>query len=225
MRGKSMTHKNFHSFGSRSFTPRFSKRVADSSRVRPRMLQALSHGPAAKNTMSPLSTFSLDFNVSCSESERNLRIGDFHSPFSDLIKASPLAPSDLAVSSRCLSSPWVMLASPLALKALTAPPDDTAPANTLKSEFRKSSEKSTISKSKRMSGLSLPKRFIASSKGMRRKGVWISSPKVFCQTSFSSPSMRAYMSSLSIKDISKSTWVNSGCRSARRSSSRKQRAS
>ena len=188
-----MTHKNFQSLGSRSFAPRFSKRAAASRRVRPRILQrAFPRSGGKKTTVLVFDELGLEgFPFGIGE---KLKEGDFHSPLSDLMKARPFAPRDLAASSRCLSSPCVMSASPLALKALTAPPDETAPANTLKSELRKSSEKSTISRPKRMSGLSLPKRFIASSKGIRKKGVWISSPKVFCQTSSSNPrSERTYL--------------------------------
>ena len=80
------------------------------------------------------------------------------------------------------------------------------------------------SKPKRMSGLSEPKRSIASRQGRRRKGVWTSTSSTSLNTRFRKPSWMDMMSSSLVKDISRSIWVNSGCRSARRSSSRKQRA-
>ncbi len=76
---------------------------------------------------------------------------------------------------------------------------------------------------KRRSGLSLPYLAIDSSKGMRRNGRGISIPSTSFQSRTTSPSMTSKMSFCSTKLISTSIWVNSGCRSTRRSSSRKQR--
>ena len=69
-------------------------------------------------------------------------MGDFHSPPSTLMKASPLAPTLLATSSRALSSPWVRSASPFALIAFTAPPEATADWKTLNADALNVSEKS-----------------------------------------------------------------------------------
>ena len=142
--------------------PRLTRSCAASSRIRPRMAQARSHSAAAKKTISPSSTSSCSLRAAFSSSEKNLIIGDFHSPSSDLMKARPFAPRILADSSSAFISPCVISASPLALKALTTPPFPTVPEKTLKSEFLKVSEKSCIFSSKRVSGLSTPYWFMAS---------------------------------------------------------------
>ena len=83
--------------------------------------------------------------------------------------------------------------------------------------------RTTCSMPKRRSGLSLPYLSIDSSKGMRRKGRGISTPSTSFQSLTMSPSMTSKTSFCSTKLISTSICVNSGCRSRRRSSSRKQR--
>ena len=52
----------------------------------------------AKKIRSPSSIFNFDCNASFSASLKNFTIGDFHSPPSTLIKASPLAPNVFAIS-------------------------------------------------------------------------------------------------------------------------------
>ena len=64
-----------------------------------------SHGAAAKKIMSPSPTSSCAVRAAFSASEKNFTMGDFHSPPSTLMKARPFAPSDLAISSKALSSP------------------------------------------------------------------------------------------------------------------------
>ena len=73
------------------------------------------------------------FSVSAafSASLKNFTMGDFHSPFSTLMKARPLAPKLLAYSVMVSIWPCVAPARPLALIALTTPPLAIAPLNTL----------------------------------------------------------------------------------------------
>ncbi len=75
---------------------------------------------------------------------------------------------------------------------------------------------------KRMSGRSVPKRRTASAWVMRGKGAVTSTPAA-AKDSTSTRSIRSWISAGSTKEASTSSWVNSGWRSARRSSSRKQR--
>mmetsp|Transcript_76021 Transcript_76021/g.213122 ORF Transcript_76021/g.213122 Transcript_76021/m.213122 type:complete len:222 (-) Transcript_76021:892-1557(-) len=79
---------------------------------------------------------------------------------------------------------------------------------------------STSSMSKRRSGLSMPNLSMASLNSIRWKGgnSW---PMTSLKTYRIKPSNKFKMSSWATKDISQSIWVNSGCRSARSSSSRK----
>jgi len=91
-----------------------------------------------------------------SPSEKNFTIGDFHSPFSTLMKARPFAPRDFAISSSAPISPCVMSARPFALKAFTEPCAAIVEAKTLKPELLNVSLKSTSSIAKRVSGLSTP---------------------------------------------------------------------
>ncbi len=76
----------------------------------------------------------------------------------------------------------------------------------------------------RVSGLSDPKRSIASRYVMRRNGRSRATPPASAQPRTVTSSSTARTSSTPTKDISRSTWVNSSWRSARSSSSRKQRA-
>ena len=70
-----------------------------------------------------ISYFEFGFERILFNLRKEFQDGGFPLTPSDLIKASPLAPRDFAVSSKCFNSPWVISASPLALNALTAPPD------------------------------------------------------------------------------------------------------
>ena len=85
------------------------------------------------------------------------------------------------------------------------------------------SVRTTCGMSKRRSGLSLPYFAIDSSNGMRRNGRGSSTPSTSFHSLTMSPSITSNTSFCSTNDISTSIWVNSGCRSSRRSSSRKQR--
>ena len=75
------------------------------------------------------------------------------------------------------------------------------------------------------SGLSDPNRAIASAYVMRGIGRWIWKPAISGHSRSTRSSATSTTSSLVTNDISRSTWVNSGCRSARKSSSRKHRTS
>ena len=150
------------SFLSNFKSPRDCNNSAASKRTRPKIEQAFSHSLAAKKTISPFSIFNSAFSLSCSSCDKNFKMGDFHSPSTALIKAKPLAPRDLALSSSFFSSPCVISDKPFTFMAFTDPPDWIVPANTLKSDFSKIGLQSTSSMSKRISGLSTPKRFIAS---------------------------------------------------------------
>jgi hypothetical protein len=107
---------------------------------------------------------------------------------------------------------------------MTRPPASTAPRKTLNSDAFAHSSTPTSSSPNRMSGLSTPKRSIASLQAMRGNGVGSSTWSASRNVSASARSQAAKTSSSSTKDISMSSCVNSGWRSARRSSSRKQRA-
>ena len=130
--------------------------------MRPSVEQAESQGPAAKRMRSPSSMARRAAMRDFSCSERNLTMGDFHSPFSILMKARPFAPERMARSVRDWIWPVVMEAKPLALIALTTPPESSAERKTLKEEFWKMSLRSMSSEAKRRSGLSEPKRLMAS---------------------------------------------------------------
>jgi hypothetical protein len=108
--------------------------------------------------------------------------------------------------------------------ALTTPPAVNAWSNTLTVLPATAALTSSSSSPNRTSGLSLPYLPMASAYVMRRKGVARSTPLTCLNMALTSPSMVPRMPSWSVQAISRSSCVNSGCRSARRSSSRKQRA-
>ena len=92
----------------------------------------------------------------------------------------------------------------------TEPPSATGPENTPKPQSFTMSLMSLISKPKRRSGLSEPKRSMASRQGIRRKGVCTSTSSTSLNTRFRKPSWISITSSSLTKDISRSIWVNSG---------------
>ena len=116
-------------------------------------------------------------------------MGDFQSPFSTLMNARPLAPAPVAISVMASIWPWVAQAKPLAFSALTTPPPATVPLNTLNALPRNSSVKSANSSPNRVSGLSLPNRFKASTNGMRGNGVGMSRSSATFHTRRSRPSI------------------------------------
>ncbi len=72
-----------------------------------------------------------------SASEKNFTIGDFHSPLSILMKASPLAPKVFAIAVISSTWPMVMPAKPLALIAFTTPPPSMHAAEKLEPALAK----------------------------------------------------------------------------------------
>ena len=82
-------------------------------RIRPSTSQAISHLSAANKIRSPSSTCSFDCNAAFSASVKNFTIGDFHSPFSTLMKASPFAPNFFAISVSSSLCPIVSRQNPL----------------------------------------------------------------------------------------------------------------
>ena len=142
-----------------------------------------------------------------------------------LIQARPFA---LYIFTNSVSSSIFLLvsfsAAFFAFIHLTLPPPASASENTLNPLSFTMSEISLSSSPKRVSGLSEPYLFIASSYGTRLSGSCTSRPSVSFRSVFMKPSLTAMTSSSSTNDISRSICVNSGCLSARRSSSRKQRA-
>ena len=111
-------------------------------------------------------------------------------------------------------------------RAMPMPPGALAPlATTLRGERAQTDVTSLNVSPKRRSGLSLPYVRMASSYGTRGNGVAIFTPSVSCQIAANSPSTAMNTSSSVTKLISMSICVCSGWRSARRSSSRRQRAS
>ena len=145
---------------------------------------------------------------------------------------SPRAPKRLTSSVSSSISRRVAPPIPGAVMPFTRPPDASASSNTRKplagvpSGATSTDPRSYSSIPKRRSGLSDPNRSIASSysktgNGISRIG---RSGAVARVTPITMCSMKALTVSSSTKLISRSSWVNSGCRSPRMSSSRKQRA-
>ena len=98
-----------------------------------------------------------------SSAERNFAIGERHVPSSCTnAQTRPPAPARLATSVSSSSSLRGASRVP-ALIARTTPPPPSTEAKTLNSEPRRWSETSVISRPKRVSGRSEPKRSIASS--------------------------------------------------------------
>ena len=113
--------------------------------------------------------------------------------------------------------------APGTTSARIAPPPATTSRNTRKLDSENTSDTSTIAISIRRSGLSDPYLSIASAYGKRGNGVSIDS-SFAANIACISRSTAVKTTSWVTKDISMSIWVNSGCRSARRSSSLKHRA-
>ncbi len=169
----------------------------------------------------------------CSASDRNLATGELSDGTvppsaggSTRIHTRPLAPQSLAWSVR--SSSW--------LRVLSAPPSTRMPLtaaawNALNSVAEKIEVRSTSSMPKRTSGLSVPKRSSASCQvicgnidrvaGHGRPG---RSPVAASVAAATASEMKASTSAWLTKLASASSCMNSNCRSARRSSSRRQRA-
>ena len=153
----------------------------------------------------------------------NFANDDFISPSCpSAIYARPFAPHPFAYSTS-LSIFFLGIAPmPFALMARTVPPGIFAAEE--KTENPQSLTRSVTSLSsmpKRRSGLSEPNLSIASCHAMRLIGSLISMPIAFLKRYARSLSFTSITSSTSTKESSMSICVNSGCLSARRSSSLK----
>src|SRR5213075_3168888 len=131
--GKSVTQRKSHSgaLGGRAL-PNRPWISAMRSRNRPSTSHAISHLSAPKKTQSPSLMLSFDSSAFFSVSEKNFTMGDFHSPFSIFIKASPFAPYSFATSVNSSAWPIVIPAKHFALIAFTTPPASRALRKTLK---------------------------------------------------------------------------------------------
>ena len=138
------------------------------------------------------------------------------------IYARPLASYPFAKSTRASICFLGISPNPVALIALTDWPSVLAgPLNTTKSISLTMSDTSFNSIPKRISGLSEPNLSIASLHVILLRGSSTLTPKMSLKILAISLSVTSITSSASTKDISKSTWVNSGCLSALKSSSLK----
>ncbi len=156
-------------------------------------------------------------------SERNLAAGPLRPSAVTDRYTRPFAPNRFARSVSSSVSRRVAPPRPGATIALTRPPDASMSSNTRKPDPPpRTGPRSTSSIPKRTSGLSEPNRSMTSSYVNRGNGISPSgrSGRVARDTSMTIDSTKPISASSSMKLISRSSWVNSGCRSPRRSSSR-----
>ena len=218
--GNSRTHRNCHS-------PALSFTSSRPSWVRstPSAFKVGSHGPFVNTTASPLLAFTRSKNWS-SSSPGKITCCLSRSESCTLKNVSPPAPPAFTTSSYLRS--WVpeISAPPAITIAAAVPPGILAPfAITLRGERAHRSVTSTNSRPNRTSGLSLPNRPIDSRNVSRGNGSLSSTPRHSRHMAANRPSTAAKTSFSVTKLISRSICVCSGWRSARRSSSRRQRAS
>jgi len=169
--------------------------------------------------------------ISCSEPPRfsqmalNSRSSSFKldlNPCCFFIQTIPFPPKSLAFCPSLSSwlrdnpAPWGTK------RAFKTPPAESAPRMTEESTDAPISVRSSISIPKRKSGLSVPYLAMLSSKVNRGKGRSIFT-SITAKTDANMSSTKSNTSCSETKLISMSICVNSGCRSARKSSSRKQR--
>mmetsp|Transcript_22825 Transcript_22825/g.70934 ORF Transcript_22825/g.70934 Transcript_22825/m.70934 type:complete len:279 (-) Transcript_22825:561-1397(-) len=220
--GKSVTHVS----ACRSST---SPRVcATNCRTRSRALFATASLSAMSRIRSPSAAPAASSSLAVSSGENPSRIGLAASsspPAATRAKARPLAPPLIASAA---TSPlggfrreFEILLPSGTTHALTTPPSATHPEKTLNPHPATAAETSLSSSAKRVSGLSQPYLPMASSYVMRGKGVGRSTPSTSLKIALTRSSCSARMVSWSANASSMSSCVNSGCRSARRSSSRK----
>ena len=134
--------------------------------------------------------------------------------------ARAFAPNDTASFVISSMSFLENLAPPGILIPRTIPPFSRVSLTILNSDCKIISPISNNSNPKRVSGLSEPNLSIASCQGIWINGGFTSTPAAL-KVSTIKPSTHLITSCCSTKDISRSIWVNSGCLSARKSSSRK----
>ena len=139
-----------------------SRRFASSRRTLPRTVLATITVSAPKRSRSPSSASKALFIEDFSSSVRNLAIGDCQPSAVIFTHARPFAPYVEASSVRPSISLRENVAHPLALMAFTSPPASTAPEKTLKPHPLRRSVRSVNSRPNLVSGVSRPKRSMAS---------------------------------------------------------------
>src|SRR5580692_8808336 len=214
--GASTTQRNDHA--EESIRPH---RFPISSRAAPSSSRDAGAGPAAKNTQSPGTAPVASASPDRSASDRFFATGPETSPAGPISAyARPRAPRDRAHSCHPSSS----------RRDCAAPPGmTTAPTygawNTRNSVPATYSVRSASSQPNRRSGLSEPYRAIASAYVILGSGLGTSYPASSDHSRATTSSATVITSCLVTNDISMSIWVNSGCRSLRKSSSLKHLAS
>ena len=165
-------------------------------------------------TISTTSPFSAPqrSRIDCnSPSARNFAKPQLGSSSTQRINASPFAPMPRTYSvSLSISLRVSVEAAFFATIARTLPPASIADENTPKPLFATKSERFIISIPNRVSGLSEPKRSIASLYVRRGSGVGMSVSRTSLNILFIIPSPTSKISSTSTNDISRSICVNSG---------------
>mmetsp|Transcript_13801 Transcript_13801/g.57675 ORF Transcript_13801/g.57675 Transcript_13801/m.57675 type:complete len:231 (-) Transcript_13801:747-1439(-) len=227
--GQSVTQSTLLGLSEPSMSPRHSPRC---SRTADSDAATVGASPAPKSSRSPSSTGPTAARSSSSRSPTMFSLmaamASKPPPSAMRAYASPRAPPRCAASS---TSPFLMrtLLMPFAYSAgtrmaLTCPPADTAPSNTLNPQPETMALTSVSSRPKRRSGLSEPNLSMASAYVMRGNTSGRSIPPTRENRSRARPSAIEMTASWSTKLISMSNCVNSGCLSALRSSSLKHRA-
>ena len=152
-----------------------------------------------------------------------LATGPVHdSEASSLSQTRPFAPASIAIAVRPSRSFLENFsAAPETRIPRILPPESTALLKTRKSLSFACAVRSTISRPNRMSGASCPNRSMHSFQVYCGNGRGISKSRMSFAVLTTRLSITLVTSCASTNDISTSSCVNSGCRSARKSSSRK----
>ncbi len=161
---------SFHSTRGKSITQAKTSRSsgislnlrARSTRSRPRTVAATGAASPTRSRRSPAAAAVAESSRSCT-ADRNLATGELTPSGVTLIQTSPLAPACFASAVRSSSSLRDIEPAPETRSALTAPPLATTWAKAWNSPPAKSAETSASSIANRKSGLSEPKRAMASS--------------------------------------------------------------
>ena len=188
----------------------------------PNTSQVVIHSSATNSNKSPSVAPIVATKASRSASDRNFATGDSTAPPAcTFIHTRPLAPIFFArsVSASSLLRPYAA-ASGYVAASTRIPLMDCAPEKALNSVEANSCVSSTNSIPNRRSGLSTPKRSIAS-RHVMRSIVGGFSPVTASAAAVTARPMNSRTSSCETKDISASSCMNSYWRSARKSSSRK----
>ena len=191
----------------------------DSERTASRTGEVSESGPNATNAISPGDNpIANEFSGA-----KNFPSGPDASPSACLAHNNPGAPASFALDSISAICRLDSLAPPARRSPRTLAPFSTAESIILNPKLDVAWVQSVISSWYLRSGRSEPYRSIASAQVSLGKGCEISIPAVFAKHTIS-PSIQKKISSGSMNEASTSICVNSGWRSERRSSSRKQRA-